>query len=68
MTPEEGSAVHVPTFVFSVLDDAALLPGCYGLEDYVPNLEVKKMPNATHWFEDEQPKPVASEIGPFLCQ
>ena len=53
--PKERFTVNVPTFVFWALDDAALLPGLLtGLEDYVPHLEVKKVPNATHWIVHEQ--------------
>jgi pimeloyl-ACP methyl ester carboxylesterase len=37
-----------------------------GLEDYVPKLEVKKVPNATHWIVHEQPQLVAREIEAFL--
>ncbi len=67
--PKERFTVNVPTFVFWALDDAALLPGLLtGLEEYVPNLEVKKVPNATHWIVHEQPKLVASEIERFLGQ
>ncbi|AMM23895.1 alpha/beta fold hydrolase [Variovorax sp. PAMC 28711] len=67
--PKERFTVNVPTFVFWALDDSALLPGLLtGLEDYVPNLEVKKVPNATHWIVHEQPKLVAAEIERFLNQ
>lgn len=67
--PKERFTVSVPTFVFWALDDAALLPGLLtSLEDYVPNLTVKKVPNATHWIVHEQPKLVASEIERFLAQ
>lgn len=65
--PRERLTVDVPTFVFWALDDAALLPGLLeGLEDYVPKLEVKKVPNATHWIVHEQPQLVAREIEGFL--
>ncbi len=67
--PKERFTVNVPTFVFWALDDTALLPGLLtGLEEYVPDLEVKKVPNATHWIVHEQPMLVASEIERFLTQ
>ena len=67
--PRERLVVNVPTFVFWALDDAALLPGLLeGLEDYVPKLEVKKVPNATHWIVHEQPQLVAREIEAFLSR
>jgi pimeloyl-ACP methyl ester carboxylesterase len=65
--PRERLVVNVPTFVFWALDDAALLPGLLeGLEEYVPKLEIKKVPGATHWIVHEQPQYVASEIEAFL--
>ena len=54
---------------FSAADLAhyqALLPGLLeGLEAYVPDLTVTKVPNATHWIVHEQPARVAKEIGEF---
>ena len=42
------------------MDDVALLPGLLdGLEEYVPRLELKKVPGATHWIIHEQPQLVA---------
>ncbi len=65
--PRERLTVNAPTFVLWALDDAALLPGLLeGLEDYVPQLEVKKVPGATHWLVHEQPQFVAREIEAFL--
>ncbi len=67
--PRERLEVKVPTFVFWALDDAALLPGLLdGLEDYVPQLEVKKVPGATHWIVHEQPQAVAQAIGDFIAR
>jgi epoxide hydrolase 4 len=67
--PKERFTVNVPTFVFWALDDAALLPGLLtGLEAYVPDLEVRKVPNATHWIVHEQPMLIAREIERFLTQ
>lgn len=64
--PREKLMVTSPTLVLWALDDAALLPGLLeGLEDYVPKLEVKKVPNATHWIVHEQPRFVAQEIEAF---
>jgi pimeloyl-ACP methyl ester carboxylesterase len=65
--PRERLMVNVPTLVLWALDDVALLPGLLeGLEDYVADLVVKKVPGATHWIVHEQPKLVADEIGAFL--
>ncbi len=63
----ERLTVGVPTFVLWALDDAALLPGLLeGLEDYVADLEIRKVPGATHWLVHEQPRLVAAEIEAFL--
>ncbi|MDM0076674.1 alpha/beta hydrolase [Variovorax sp. J2P1-59] len=65
--PRERLTVAAPTFVLWALDDSALLPGLLeGLEDYVPKLDLKKMPGATHWLIHEQPQFVASEIEAFI--
>jgi pimeloyl-ACP methyl ester carboxylesterase len=65
--PPERVRIEVPTFVFWALDDAALLPGLLdGLDDYVPRLELKKVPGATHWIVHEQPQTVAREIEGFI--
>jgi pimeloyl-ACP methyl ester carboxylesterase len=67
MLPPEKLIVKVPTLVIWALDDDALLPALLeGLEAYVPQLEIKKMPDATHWIVHEQPEQVASEIQAFL--
>jgi epoxide hydrolase 4 len=67
--PRERLVVEVPTFVFWALDDAALLPGLLdGLEDYVPKLDLKKVPDATHWIVHEQPQYVAREIEAFIAR
>ncbi len=64
--PRERLTVTSPTLVLWALDDAALLPGLIeGLDDYVPKLEIKKVPNATHWIIHEQPMLVAAEIEAF---
>ena len=64
--PREKLLVTSPTLVLWALDDAALLPGLLeGLEDYVPKLEVTKVPQATHWIIHEQPQFVAQQIEAF---
>ena len=65
--PRERFTVAAPTLVLWALDDLALLPGLLeGLEDFVPKLEVRKVPGATHWIVHEQPQFVAGEIDAFL--
>jgi pimeloyl-ACP methyl ester carboxylesterase len=66
LLPRERLTVDVPTLVLWALDDTALLPGLLdGLDDYVPDLTVVKVPNATHWIVHEQPARVGAEIEAF---
>ena len=54
---------HVPTLVIWAEDDIALPVALLdGLEGYVPNLRVVRVPGATHWIVHERPAFVAAEI------
>ncbi|WHZ12666.1 MAG: Epoxide hydrolase [Burkholderiaceae bacterium] len=67
--PPERLRVEARTLVLWALDDLALLPGLLdGLEQYVPRLEVKKVPGATHWIVHEQPALAAREIEDFIAR
>ncbi|CAN5356986.1 alpha/beta hydrolase [soil metagenome] len=64
--PRERLTVDVPALVLWAMDDVALLPGLLnGLEDYVKDLTIHKVPGATHWIVHEQPAFVAAEIEAF---
>jgi pimeloyl-ACP methyl ester carboxylesterase len=66
----EGQAslqVNVPTMVIWGESDTALLTGnLNGLEHYVPNLFVKRVPDATHWIVHEKSELVNSLIRDFI--
>lgn len=65
--PRERLTVSAPTLVLWAMDDAALLPGLLdGLDDYVPDLDIRKIPGATHWIVHEQSQRVAAEIEAFV--
>ena len=65
--PRERVTVDVPTLVIWAMDDVALLPGLLDrLDDFVPRLELKKVPGATHWIVHERPDWVAQEIERFV--
>jgi epoxide hydrolase 4 len=65
--PDELVTVRVPTTVLWGDGDVALLPGLLqGLERWVPHLEVRHVPLATHWIVHEQPALVASVITQLL--
>jgi pimeloyl-ACP methyl ester carboxylesterase len=55
--------LHVPTLVIWAEDDIALPVALLdGLEAYVPDLRVVRVPGATHWIVHERPAFVAAEI------
>jgi pimeloyl-ACP methyl ester carboxylesterase len=59
--------VTVPTLVIWGEQDTALLTANLdGLEQYVPNLTLKRVPDATHWIVHEQPALVNRYIREFL--
>jgi pimeloyl-ACP methyl ester carboxylesterase len=61
--PIEFVKVRVPTRVVWGEDDRALRPSLLnGLEAYVPQLTVVRIPGATHWLIHEQPGLAAREI------
>lgn len=64
----EAVTVRVPTRVVWGERDSALLPGLLdGLEAYVPQLHVVRVPDATHWIVHEQPELVGREIETALA-
>ena len=61
--PDATVTVRVPTTVLWGLDDTALLPGLTdGLERWVPDLRLVKVPKASHWIVHERPELVVQEI------
>lgn len=67
--PRSALTIDLPTLVLWGLDDGALLPGLLeGLEDYVPQLTVEKVPGASHWIVHERPDFVADRLAAFLAQ
>jgi epoxide hydrolase 4 len=60
---------HVPTLVIWAEDDIALPVALLdGLEAYVPDLRVVRVPGATHWIVHERPAFVAAEIEHALAR
>ncbi len=67
--PPEFVTVKVPTLVLWGEQDKALLPGLLdGLEAFVPDLRLVRIPDATHWVVHEQPDLVAREIAAMLAR
>jgi pimeloyl-ACP methyl ester carboxylesterase len=64
-----SSNVNVPTLVIWGEQDTALLTGNLdGLEHYVPDLTIKRIPDGTHWVIHEQPEQVIAYIREFIAQ
>jgi pimeloyl-ACP methyl ester carboxylesterase len=63
----EHFMVRVPTLVLWGDRDTALLPGCVeGLGQCVPDLRLRRVPEASHWIVHEKPDLVCSEIEKFV--
>jgi epoxide hydrolase 4 len=65
--PREMLTVNVPTQVIWGMNDIALPPALIdGLQDYIADLQIHRVPDATHWIVHEQPALVQQLIGKFL--
>jgi epoxide hydrolase 4 len=61
--PDESVTVRVPTTVLWAEGDVALLPGLLdGLEKWVPQMDLRRVPRATHWVVHEQPGLIAETV------
>ena len=66
--PREMLEVKLRTLVIWAMNDLALPPALLdGLEDFVPQMELKRVPDATHWIVHEQPALVAAQLQAFLA-
>ena len=66
--PPEIVTVHVPTRVIWAEDDVALLTVLLdGLDAFVPDLHVVRVPGASHWIIHERPALVTAEIEAALA-
>ncbi|HEV8586765.1 MAG TPA: alpha/beta hydrolase [Methylomirabilota bacterium] len=67
-TGAPASMVRVPTLVIWGEKDTALLPqNLEGLEQYVPELTIRRIPDGTHWVIHEQPAVVNRLIREFVA-
>ncbi|MEJ7928527.1 alpha/beta hydrolase [Ramlibacter sp. AN1015] len=66
--PESMLAVRVPTLVIWGMRDTALLPELLdGLPAWVPQLQVERIEDASHWIVHEQPQRLAARIEEFVA-
>ncbi len=65
--PKSMLTIDIPTLVLWAMDDIALPPELLeGLDDYIPQLTLHKINNATHWIIHEQPQLVAGYLKTFI--
>jgi epoxide hydrolase 4 len=66
---DEALMVRVPTLVIWGLQDTSLLPGCVdGLERWVPEVDVRRIEDGTHWVTHEKPKLISDTIREWLSR
>jgi epoxide hydrolase 4 len=64
--PKEFVTVHVPTLVIWGMADSALPSSLVdGLNEFVPNMQLKRVEGATHWIIHEQPGLIIESIRAF---
>ena len=64
---EAVQPILTPTLVlWGEKDTALLLDNLEGLEESVPNLTIKRIPDGSHWVVHEQPGIVNAAIGEFI--
>lgn len=63
----EAVTVRVPTLVIWGMRDTALPATLLdGLEAYVPDLRIQRLPDCTHWLVHEQPARIAALLAEFV--
>jgi epoxide hydrolase 4 len=66
--PASGPMINVPTLVIWGEKDTALLTSnLVGLEQFVPQLTIKRIPEGTHWVVHEKPADVNRYIRDFIA-
>lgn len=67
--PDAALQVRVPTDVVWGEADTALPPALLdGLDRYVADLRIERLPGASHWLVHEQPEAVAAAIERALAR
>lgn len=65
--PLERVTISVPTLVLWGMNDVALLPSLLvGLEQYINQLEIRRLPEGSHWLIHEQPDWVCECLTQFI--
>ena len=65
--PFERVAIQLPTLVLWGMQDVALLPCLLtGLEKYIEQLEIRRLPEGSHWVIHEQPDWICECLSQFI--
>jgi pimeloyl-ACP methyl ester carboxylesterase len=65
--PQRLHPIHVPTLLLWGERDRYLGPRLLeGLEPWVPGLQIRRFPNASHWLQNEEPEQVNAALLAFL--
>lgn len=65
----QSSRVDAPTLLIWGEQDSALdIAMTYGLEEWVPNIRVERIPDSGHWVQQEKPERVNELMHDFLLQ
>ncbi|MFL5625038.1 MAG: alpha/beta fold hydrolase, partial [Ktedonobacteraceae bacterium] len=61
------ASIGVPTLLIWGEQDIALgIELTYGLEQWVPNIQIKRIPDSGHWVQQEKPELVNTLVAEFL--
>ena len=64
-----GAVIDVPTLVIWGEKDVALEASCLdGTDAYVRDLKIVRLPNASHWVQQDAPEEVNAEVRAFLVR
>ena len=63
----EHFMVNVPTHIIWGEQDHALMPeNLDGIEDFIPDLKIDRLPEVSHWVTHEAPEIVSEKVGAFI--
>jgi epoxide hydrolase 4 len=59
---------HRVLLIWGEQDQALTIRMTHGLEEWVPNLRIERLPEASHWVAEEAPERVTALLADFLIQ
>lgn len=67
-TPPTRRIDHPVLLIWGEQDQALTIRMTHGLEEWVPNLRIERLPEASHWVAEEAPERVTALLTDFLIQ